>query len=232
MSQSNEILPGRDISLREHKKRVAMQTEALLVAYRKNFPDSTVDDNDAINLAFLRWDHLSPIEVVREEFDSYIPEERLLESVSKGQFLNDLQKIKTMSSAERKLLIEECRLDKYPMRFVIDTVSLANTETGRYGHHGDIERSLLEHLKLIRGLEDCSKEQELELASDLIWGKIYTEIRGFIAPIIRFDNKNFPLSLEKVQKLRRVGEYLIGQGVFIPLDASGKLINKDYKAGN
>ncbi len=145
------------------RRNLALQTEVLLAAYRQNFPDSPVDDNDAIILAFLRWDGMYPAEARIEEFNAAIPEQKPLETVSDDQFAQDLEAIRNIDEMGRLKLTTDLVRDSHARGFAIDSVTLAYETTARYASHQQAVTQLIGELNIldsIKGARDKATYKE------------------------------------------------------------------------
>ncbi len=220
----DKLIQARDQNpgvLQALRKNAVPQMEALLAAHQQNFPDSPAGDNLRVLLAFLRWDHLSPVEVVAEEFDPYIPEEKPLERIPNDKFSREVRKIRNLTAEQRDTLFQECSVDFRPRGFAIDPETLAYETTARFGKHG-IAAIILEGQ-----LQPLYRYGERpNLREEIIKGIIATSTSNFDTPIVLISPKWSDPDI--IDKLRRVGRHLLREKMFIPVDVYMNLIDENY----
>jgi hypothetical protein len=231
-----QLAGEKQVVLKTPQGNLDSQIEACLAAYRGNFPDLGVDDNTAIIHAFLRWDHLSPVDVVAEEFDPFILKDKPIEKIPDNQFSKDLRRIKNMTKRQRTYLAATFNkaLGKGRTRvrgFAIDPITLQYEITAGYGTHRLAAKYLARRLWGTDELRALQNKAQIDGMGDLdferfIIGDLIPDINNKIRTPVLLPVKTYESG--EAEGLRRAGSHLLRQKICIPVDRYMNLIDENY----
>lgn len=258
LKQFIEQLIRNNQGILAEKKRLANpEMQALLNAYNTNFPDdenmfATPNDNSKITAEYLRI-RLLPADQRKSEYDDTLPESisSNLESLSdaeKYEYARELEVIRNMNSKERDnfiflidlnwgrkrlidggISVERSCADSDVAGFAIDPDSLQTIITEGYGNHHIAGRFLADRLLANRSFREGNpfshlvEDFKVEVVTGLLHKRV-SQLPEFNIPIIElWINSDIDL-----QKVRRIGVFIISQRKMIPIDTEGFLVDENY----
>ena len=204
----------------------------------------TPDHNHMIVAEALRI-KLLPVEFLKAEFDDTIEEvPRVFAPTQPSAYKKELGKIRKLSGEERKsfehalmrargyepaegggVFVTRVSCGNNINGFAIDPVTLETLITFRFGMHHMAGDMLAKRIKAIEALRnrknryDLDEDNERECRWRLITGLIFSEIDGFVTPLLQL----YTGKADKKQ-IHKVVHFLQKQQKFIPVDHDGQLI--------